>query len=126
GVDRALLVFLLDAYERETDRTVLHLHPRLAPYKAAVFPLVRNKPDIVELARRIEKSLRTSMRTTFDDSGNVGKRYYRQDEIGTPFCVTVDYNSLEKHDVTVRDRDSKAQVRVAVDQLAAYLSERLQ
>ena len=125
GVDRALLVFLLDAYEREADRTVLHLHPRLAPFKVAVFPLVRNKPDIVELARRIEKSLRPAMRTTFDDSGNVGKRYYRQDEIGTPFCVTVDYESLEKHDVTVRDRDSKEQVRIPVDALASYLQDKL-
>jgi glycyl-tRNA synthetase len=125
GVDRALLVFLLDAYEREADRTVLHLHPRLAPFKAAVFPLVRNKPDIVELARRIEKSLRPVMRTTFDDSGNVGKRYYRQDEIGTPFCITVDYESLEKHDVTVRDRDSKEQVRVPVDALASFLQTKL-
>jgi glycyl-tRNA synthetase len=125
GVDRALLVFLLDAYERESDRTVLHLHPRLAPYKVAVFPLVRNKPDIVELARRIEKSLRPRMRTTFDDSGNVGKRYYRQDEIGTPFCVTVDYESLETHDVTVRDRDTKEQVRVPVDTLASYLQDKL-
>jgi glycyl-tRNA synthetase len=98
----------------------------LAPYKVAVFPLVRNKPDIVELASSIEQGLRPRMRTTFDDSGNVGKRYYRQDEIGTPYCVTVDYESLEKKDVTVRDRDTKQQVRVAIDQLAPYLSERLQ
>jgi glycyl-tRNA synthetase len=126
GVDRALLVFLIDAYEKEADRTVLHLHPRLAPYKVAVFPLVRNKPDIVELAANIERDLRPRMRTTFDDSGNVGKRYYRQDEIGTPYCVTVDYESLERKDVTVRDRDTKEQVRVAIDQLAPYLSERLQ
>ncbi len=125
GVDRAMLVFLIDAYEREDDRTVLHLHPRLAPYKVAVFPLVRNKPDIVELATRIERELRPQLRTTFDDSGNVGKRYYRQDEIGTPYCVTVDYDSLEKHDVTVRDRDTKEQVRVAIDQLAAYFADRL-
>ena len=125
GVDRALLAFLIDAYEKEPDRTVLRLHPRLAPYKAAVFPLVRNKPDIVEMATRIEKALRPVIRTTFDDSGNVGKRYYRQDEIGTPYCVTVDYDSLEKHDVTVRDRDTKEQVRVSVDQLEAHLRERL-
>jgi glycyl-tRNA synthetase len=125
GVDRALLVFLLDAYEKEADRTVLHLHPRLAPYKAAVFPLVRNKPDIVELAAKIERALRPAMRTTFDDSGNVGKRYYRQDEIGTPFCVTVDYESLDKQDATVRDRDTKQQVRVAIDKLEDYLCERL-
>ena len=99
---------------------MLHLHPRLAPYKAAVFPLVRNKPDIVGLASNIERSLRPSLRTVFDDSGNVGKRYYRQDEIGTPYCVTVDYESLAQHDVTVRDRDSKGQERVGVDRLAEY------
>ncbi len=121
GVDRALLVFLIDAYEKEDDRTVLHLHPRLAPYKVAVFPLVRNKPDIVELASGVERGLRPVLRTVFDDSGNVGKRYYRQDEIGTPFCVTVDYESLEKQDVTVRDRDSKAQERVSIDKLESYL-----
>ena len=125
GVDRALLVFLIDAYEKEEDRTVLRLHPRLAPYKVAVFPLVRNKPDIVELASKIEQGLRPAMRTTFDDSGNVGKRYYRQDEIGTPLCVTVDYESLDKQDVTVRDRDSKQQVRVAIDKLEGHLRERL-
>jgi glycyl-tRNA synthetase len=126
GVDRALLVFLLDAYEREGDRTVLHLHPRLAPYKVAVFPLVRNKPDIVELAAQTERSLRPHFRTVFDDSGNVGKRYYRQDEIGTPFCVTVDYESLERRDVTVRERDSKMQERVSLDALAAYLREKIE
>lgn len=125
GVDRALLVFLLDAYERETERTVLHFHPRLAPYKVAVFPLVRNKPDIVEVAANIEKALRPKFRTVFDDSGNVGKRYYRQDEIGTPYCVTVDYDSLTKHDVTVRDRDSKLQDRVSVDRLEEYLKSKM-
>jgi len=125
GVDRALLVFLIDAYEKEEDRTVLHLHPRLAPYKVAVFPLVRNKPDIVELASKIEKSLRPNLRTVFDDSGNVGKRYYRQDEIGTPYCVTVDYESLEKHDVTVRDRDTKVQERVSIDALESYLKNKM-
>ena len=125
GVDRALLVFLIDAYDKEEDRTVLRLHPRLAPFKVAVFPLVRNKPDIVELASKIEKGLRPVLRTAFDDSGNVGKRYYRQDEIGTPLCVTVDYESLDKQDVTVRDRDSKHQVRVAIDKLETHLRERL-
>ncbi len=125
GVDRALLVFMIDAYERESDRTVLHFHPRLAPYKVAVFPLVRNKPDIVELAARIERGLRPAMRTVFDDSGNVGKRYYRQDEIGTPYCVTVDYESLDNADVTVRDRDTKGQERVAIDGLQDYLERRL-
>ncbi len=126
GVDRACLVFLLDAYEKEADRTVLHLHPRLAPYKTAVFPLVRNKPDIVEMAVRIERSLRPSLRTVFDDSGNVGKRYYRQDEIGTPLCVTVDYESLDRQDVTVRERDSKEQKRISVDRLASYLKHAIE
>ena len=125
GVDRAVLAFLIDAYEKEAERTVLRFHPRLAPYKVAVFPLVRNKPDIVEVATRIERALRPAMRTVFDDSGNVGKRYYRQDEIGTPFCVTVDYDSLEKHDVTVRDRDTKEQVRISIDALEPYLREKL-
>ncbi|MDQ6779906.1 MAG: glycine--tRNA ligase [Candidatus Eremiobacteraeota bacterium] len=125
GVDRATLVFMLDAYEKEAERTVLHLHPRLAPYKVAVFPLVRNKPDIVEMAANIERALRPLMRTLFDDSGNVGKRYYRQDEIGTPACVTVDYESLDRQDVTVRDRDSKLQARVSVAQLESYLRKRL-
>ncbi len=126
GVDRALLVFLLDAFEKESDRSVLHLHPRLAPYKVAVFPLVRNKADIVEMAANIERSLRSGFRTVFDDSGNVGKRYYRQDEIGTPLCITVDYESLEKHDVTVRDRDSKVQERIATAKLDEYLHSKLQ
>ena len=126
GSDRALLVFLLDAYEVEPERTVLRLHPRLAPTKVAVFPLVRNKPELVELAARIERSLRPVMRTAFDDSGNVGKRYYRQDEVGTPYCVTVDYQSLENRDVTVRDRDSKAQERVRIDALAAFLRAKLE
>jgi glycyl-tRNA synthetase len=125
GVDRALLVFLIDAFEKEEDRTVLRLHPSLAPYKVAVFPLVRNKPDIVELAARIEKALRPALRTVFDDSGNVGKRYYRQDEIGTPYCVTVDYESLEKNDVTVRDRDTKVQERVSIDKLEVYLKSKM-
>jgi glycyl-tRNA synthetase len=125
GVDRALLAFLIDAYDKEADRTVLRLHPRLAPYKVAVFPLVRNKPDIVQVAARIEKSLRPLFRTTFDDSGNVGKRYYRQDEIGTPYCITVDYESLDTHDATVRDRDTKEQVRVGIDKLDEYLRDKL-
>ena len=87
---------------------------------------VRNKADIVEMAANIERSLRPAFRTVFDDSGNVGKRYYRQDEIGTPLCITVDYESLEKHDVTVRDRDSKVQERIATAKLDDYLRSKLQ
>jgi glycyl-tRNA synthetase len=132
GVDRITLAFLMDAYEEQKleggkERTVLHLHPDLAPVKAAVIPLARNKPEMVEMAKRIKKSLQSTgrMRSLFDDSGNIGKCYARQDEIGTPFCVTVDHQSLEDHRVTVRHRDTMAQDRIAIDSLQAYLEERL-
>lgn len=129
GVDRALLFFLLDAYQEIEDRVVLKLHPRLAPYKAAVFPLLANKPQLVEKAREIYYKLKASSyklgSVAWDDRGNIGKRYYAQDEIGTPFCITVDFDSLEKNDVTVRDRDTAKQERVSVAQLEKYLAERL-
>jgi glycyl-tRNA synthetase len=132
GVDRITLAFLMDSYEEQTleggkQRTVLHLHPDLAPVKVAVIPLARNKPDMVEMARRIKRDLQTAgrLRTLFDDSGNIGKCYARQDEIGTPFCVTVDHQSLQDAQVTVRHRDSMAQDRIAVDALERYLEERL-
>ena len=109
------------------ERTVLHLHPDLAPVKVAVIPLARNKPDMVELAKRIKKNLQSTgrLRSLFDDSGNIGKCYARQDEIGTPFCVTVDHLSLEDRQVTVRHRDTMLQDRISVDSLERYLEERL-
>jgi glycyl-tRNA synthetase len=132
GVDRITLAFLMDAYEDQTleggkQRTVLHLHPDLAPVKVAVIPLARNKPDMVEMAKRIKRDLQSTgrLRTLFDDSGNIGKCYARQDEIGTPFCVTVDHQSLDDKQVTVRHRDTLLQDRIAVDQLERYLEERL-
>jgi glycyl-tRNA synthetase len=132
GVDRITLAFLMDAYEEQKleggkERTVLHLHPDLAPIKAAVIPLARNKPDMVELAKRIKKNLQATgrLRSLFDDSGNIGKCYARQDEIGTPFCVTVDHQSLEDHQVTVRHRDTMLQDRIAIDSLERYLEDRL-
>jgi len=132
GVDRITLAFLMDAYEEQTleggkQRTVLHLHPDLAPVKAAVIPLARNKPDMVEMAKLIKRDLQAKgrLRVLFDDSGNIGKCYARQDEIGTPFCVTVDHQSLEDRQVTVRERDSMAQERISVDALERYLEERL-
>jgi glycyl-tRNA synthetase len=108
-------------------RTVLHLRPRLAPIKAAVFPLKRNHEGLVTLAKDIRKSLQSSgrMRATYDDTGAIGKLYRRQDEIGTPFCLTVDFQSLEDQTVTVRDRDTMAQERVPTAELQAYLDERL-
>ena len=124
GVDRALLFFLLNAYEEDGDRVVLKLHPKLAPYKAAVFPLVANKPELVEQARRIFKDLKfKGLNVAWDDRGNIGKRYYSQDEIGTPNCVTVDYQTLEDETVTIRDRDTTKQERVKIEEIPQILAK---
>jgi glycyl-tRNA synthetase len=125
GVDRAALFFLIDAYEEEKDRMILKLNPKLAPYKAAVFPLLANKPKLVEVAREIFGDLKRDFMVAWDDRGNIGKRYYAQDEIGTPFCITVDFDSLEKGDVTVRDRDTTKQERVKIKELKDFLEEKL-
>lgn len=130
GVNRTLLAVLMDAYtEKESDRgdkrVILKLSNELAPIKVAILPLKKNKKEIVELARKIKKDLQPSMRSVYDDTGSIGKLYARQDEIGTPFCVTVDFDSLEDNTVTVRDRDSWEQERLNVDGLKAYLLERL-
>ena len=132
GMDRTTLTFLVDAYERErsvdpngkeTERTVLRFHPEIAPVQVAVFSLARNKPELVERAVGIEAALRMAFRTQYDE-GNIGQLYRRQDEIGTPFCVTVDYETLDDGTVTVRSRDSMHQERVASEGLAAYVRER--
>ena len=99
--------------------------PKLAPYKAAVFPLLANKPQLVELARKIYEDLRKNFMIAWDERGNIGKRYYSQDEIGTPFCITVDFDSLEKNDVTVRDRDTMKQERVKIEELKSFLEDKL-
>jgi len=125
GVDRAFLFLLLDAYTEEEDRIVLKLDPKVAPYKVAVFPLLKNKPELVEKARGIYKELKKRFNTAWDDRGNIGKRYYAQDEIGTPYCVTVDFDSLEKGTVTVRDRDSMKQETVGIVDLEKYLKEKI-
>ena len=125
GVDRAALFFLIDAYEEEKDRIILKLSPKIAPYKVAVFPLLANKPQLVEVAGKIYNDLRKDFVTAWDDRGNIGKRYYSQDEIGTPFCITVDFDSLEKRDVTVRHRDTTKQERVKIDELKSFLEEKL-
>ncbi|OGM99604.1 MAG: glycine--tRNA ligase [Candidatus Yanofskybacteria bacterium RIFCSPHIGHO2_01_FULL_39_8b] len=131
GVDRALLFFLLDAYseelmtndQRQTTRVVLKLHPKLASYKAAVFPLLANKPQLVEKAREIFKNLKTTgLNVAWDDRGNIGKRYYSQDEIGTPACITIDYQTLEDGTVTIRDRDTTEQKRVDEKEIAPTLN----
>lgn len=127
GINRVFLMLLCDAYweDEENQRTVLRFKPSIAPYKVAVFPLLKNKPELVEKARGIFNELLDHMTVTWDDRGNIGKRYYYQDEIGTPFCVTVDFDSLEDDTVTVRDRDSAMQERIPVGELLAYLQERI-
>ena len=133
GVDRAALVFLLDGYTEDEapdakgnleKRTVLRLDARVAPVKAAVLPLSRNA-DLSPLARDLAAVLRKRWNTDFDDASAIGRRYRRQDEIGTPYCVTVDFDTLDDQAVTVRERDSMRQERIGMDQLVAYLQERL-
>lgn len=128
GVSRSFMAFLIDSYYEEEvkgeTRVVLKLHPKLAPIKVAIFPLV-NKDGMPELAREFEKDLRPYLRVFYDDKGAVGRRYRRQDENGTPFCITIDTQTLEDKTVTVRDRDSMEQVRVHKDELLNHLLERL-
>lgn len=128
GADRATLAFLLAAFTEEEvngeTRSVLKLHPRLAPYKVAVLPLSKNE-QLVPLAREIAAELRGKMQIDVDVTGSIGKRYRRQDEIGTPLCVTIDFDSLEDRAVTVRDRDTMEQVRIPIDGLGAALLDRL-
>ena len=128
GVDRAVLSFMVDAYDTEEvegrQRTVLKLHPRLAPVKVAVLPLV-NKDDQPEKAREIYEQLRELMSAEYDTGGSIGKRYRRQDEIGTPWGVTVDHQTMDDDTVTLRDRDSLDQSRIAISELAEELSRRL-
>ncbi len=135
GADRATLAFLVDAYDEETveregtgegeRRTVLRLHPRLAPVKAAVLPLVR-KDGQPELARRVYEELRRKLQAEYDEGGAIGRRYRRQDEIGTPWCVTIDHESVEQGTVTVRDRDGLVQERLPIDSLAQELERRVE
>ena len=139
GVDRGVLAILTEAFTKETlqngsERIVLKLKPHLAPIKVAVLPLARNKPEIVEKAKGIKNSLMATGigRVFYEDTGNIGKGYRRHDEVGTPFCVTVDFDTLGKGDdaaltdtVTVRDRDTMTQQRIAISELAAYVRERL-
>lgn len=128
GVDRSVLAFLCDAYAEEPGkdeiRVLLHLHPALAPIKAAVLPLSRREP-LVKLAKEIHADLRPCWMVGYDDAQSVGRRYRRQDEIGTPFCVTIDFQSLEDNQVTVRERDSMNQIRVPIAELKRTLQAKL-
>ena len=136
GVDRAVLVALIESYREETvrdeKRVVLKFPYALAPLKVAVLPLARNRPEIVALAKQLTADLKPHMMAMYDDTAAIGKLYRRQDEIGTPFCVTVDHQSAlpndEKYDgkVTIRDRDSMEQIRVDVSQVKNMLREKLE
>lgn len=125
GVERSVLAVLLDAYSEDGDRIFLKLKPRLAPFKAAVFPLLANKPELVDFAKKVYEDLKDTFAVTWDDRGNIGKRYYAQDEIGTPFCLTVDFDSLENNDITVRDRDTAKQERVKIEELPSLIQQKL-
>jgi glycyl-tRNA synthetase len=129
GADRAALTFLIDAYREEEvkgeTRVSLALHSDLAPYKVAVLPLLKKRPEIVELCHRIKADLKRDVMAVYDDTAAIGKLYRRQDEIGTPWCVTVDVDSLEDGAVTIRDRDSMTQERVSVDQVKRVILDRL-
>ena len=128
GADRVALAFLCNAYDEETlengdVRSVLHLHPALAPYKAAILPLQKNK--LGDKAREVYELLAKHFMVDFDDSGAIGKRYRRQDEIGTPLCITIDFDTLEDETVTVRDRDTMAQVRMPIAELEGYIQKEI-
>ncbi len=125
GLNRLLLMVLADSIVIEKDRTVLQLPYNLAPYTVAVFPLVSNKPEIMKKAENVFDSIKDSYHTYWDDRSNIGKRYKYQDEMGTPFCVTIDYQTLEDNTVTVRERDSMKQDRISLDTLSSYLKEKL-
>jgi len=127
GADRVTLAFLCNAYEEQElgegdTRVVLHLHPALAPYKAAILPLSKKLND---KADEIFQTLAKAFPVDYDDAGSIGKRYRRQDEIGTPYCITVDFDTLEDNQVTVRDRDTMEQIRIPIDQVEKYISEKI-
>jgi len=128
GVGRSVLAFITDAYTEESlesgeKRIVLKFNKKIAPIKVAVFPLLKNKPELVEKAHGIYNKLKIKYMCEFDDNGNIGKRYRRQDEIGTPYCVTIDFETLDNGSVTLRDRDTMEQVRVSEEELVARLDK---
>jgi len=127
GINRLFLMLLVDAYweDEANNRTVLRFKPSLAPYQVAIFPLLKNKPELVSVAKDVFDHLGKLFTVVWDDRGNIGKRYFYQDEIGTPYCVTIDFDTLSDQSVTVRDRDTTKQERVVLDKLPEYLSQKL-
>lgn len=126
GISRLFTIVLMNSYSEDGERVYLKLNPKLAPYKAAVFPLLANKPDLVKKAKEIYQKLKDlSIPVAWDERGNIGKRYFAQDEVGTPWCVTVDFQTLDDNTVTVRDRDTAKQERLDIDNLSEYFQNRL-
>lgn len=125
GVDRSVLAVLIDSYTEVEGRVFLKLKPNLAPFTAAVFPLLHNKPELIDKAKGVYKMIKSEMSVAWDDRGNIGKRYASQDEIGTPFCITVDFDTLTDEAVTVRDRDTATQERVVISELFKYLKDKI-
>ncbi|MFA6397906.1 MAG: His/Gly/Thr/Pro-type tRNA ligase C-terminal domain-containing protein, partial [Candidatus Paceibacterota bacterium] len=131
SVDRAILALLISVYKEddkdENDvRVYLKFPPAIAPYKVAVFPLLKNKGELIAKAREVYKNLKDEFGwVVFDDNGNIGKRYRRQDEVGTPFCVTIDFDTLENDTVTIRDRDTGEQERIKVSELIDFIKEKI-
>jgi len=122
------LAFLVDAYDEEEigegdTRTVLRFHPALAPFKAAILPLSKK---LSEKANEVYDKLRKDFNVDYDEAGSIGKRYRREDEIGTPYCITVDFNTLEDDTVTIRDRDTMAQFRIKIDEISSFLNEKIE
>ncbi len=130
GVDRSFMFLLLDAYRQDIlengdTRTWLQVNPQVAAYKMAIFPLASNKPELIEVAKNLYEQLQSKYSVDFDDSSNIGKKYRRQDEIGTPWCAVIDYQTLSDHTVTIRDRDTMTQIRLPVSKVASWLSKKL-
>lgn len=122
GINRIFLMVLADSYREDDGRVYLSIDPKLAPFKAAIFPLLANKPNLVAKSREIYDELKKHFHIAFDDRGNIGKRYLYQDEIGTPFCITVDFDTMENNTVTVRNRDNTLQERVEISKLKDFIS----
>lgn len=129
GMDRSVLSVLLDSYteveENEKVRVFLKLSPKITPFKAAVFPLLHNKPELMDKAKEVYKALKQDFAVAWDDRGNIGKRYASQDEIGTPYCITIDFDTLNDDSVTVRDRDTAKQERIKISDLPSYILEKI-
>lgn len=125
GLSRLVGIILIDAYFEDEKRVMLKLNPKIAPFTAAVFPLLANKPELVSCALEVFDFLKKIYSVDFDDRGNIGKRYYYQDEIGTPFCLTIDFQTLEDDTVTIRDRDTTKQERIKIENISRFISEKL-